>query len=415
MTKRPREGVKQRPREATKRRSDEATTHVDSFDCFAIVAPGLETLALAEALRLGLPATIAAEGGGLEWRGDLRTVLLANVGLRIVSRVLVRVASFEARSFVELERQARRIPWARMVRPDGAARFRVTCRKSRLYHSDAVAQRLGDALVRALPGARVERARGESADEDSGGTGDEAQLFVVRLFHDRCTVSADTSGELLHRRGWRQATARAPLRETMAAALLAASGWDGSAPLVDPMCGSGTIVIEGALMARGVPPGAKRQFAVERWPGVPPTLGAWVRSELAGRGAVAACPVISGSDRDEGAIRAAASNAERAGVREDLTLAVHTVSALEIPPGVRGWVVTNPPYGVRVGEADRVRNLWARLGQVLRERAPGWQVALLSPDAALERQLDIPLREVARTSNGGIPVRLVVGQVPPGD
>ena len=386
------------------------TTHVDSFDCFAIVTPGLETLALAEALRLGLPATIAAEGGGLEWRGDLRTVLLANVGLRIASRVLVRVASFEARSFVELEKQARRIPWARMVRPGGAARFRVTCRKSRLYHSDAVAQRLGDALVRALPGARVERARGESTDDE--GAEDEAQLFVVRLFHDRCTVSADTSGELLHRRGWRQATARAPLRETMAAALLAASGWDGSGPLVDPMCGSGTIVIEGALMARGVPPGAKRHFSVERWPGVPPTLGAWVRNELAGRGAVAALPVIVGSDRDEGAIRAAESNAERAGVREDLTLAVHTVSALEFPDGPRGWVVTNPPYGVRVGEADRVRNLWARLGQVLRERAAGWQVALLSPDAALERQLGIPLREVARTSNGGIPVRLVVGQVP---
>ena len=386
------------------------TTHVDSFDCFAIVTPGLETLALAEALRLGLPATIAAEGGGLEWRGDLRTVLLANVGLRIASRVLVRVASFEARSFVELEKQARRIPWARMVRPGGAARFRVTCRKSRLYHSDAVAQRLGDALVRALPGARVERARGESTDDE--GAEDEAQLFVVRLFHDRCTVSADTSGELLHRRGWRQATARAPLRETMAAALLAASGWDGSGPLVDPMCGSGTIVIEGALMARGVPPGAKRHFSVERWPGVPPTLGAWVRNELAGRGAVAALPVIVGSDRDEGAIRAAESNAERAGVRDDLTLAVHTVSALEFPDGARGWVVTNPPYGVRVGEADRVRNLWARLGQVLRERAAGWQLTLLSPDAALDRQLGIPLREVARTSNGGIPVRLVVGQVP---
>jgi putative N6-adenine-specific DNA methylase len=378
------------------------------------VAPGLETLALAEALRLGLPATIAAEGGGLEWRGDLRTVLLANVGLRIASRVLVRVASFEARTFLELERQARRIPWERMVRPDGAARFRVTCRKSRLYHSDAVAQRLGDALVRALPGAQVERARGEGAEDDSASTGDDAQLFVVRLFHDRCTVSADTSGELLHRRGWRQATARAPLRETMAAALLAASGWDGSAPLVDPMCGSGTIVIEGALVARGVPPGAKRRFAVERWPGVPPTVGAWVRNELAGRGAVATLPMIVGSDRDEGAIRAAASNAERAGVRDDLTLAVHTISALEIPAGDRGWVVTNPPYGVRVGEADRVRNLWARLGQVLRERAAGWQVALLSPDAALERQLGIPLREVARTSNGGIPVRLVVGDVPDG-
>jgi putative N6-adenine-specific DNA methylase len=386
------------------------TTHADSFDCFEVVAPGLETLALDEALRLGLPATIAPDGGGLEWRGDLRSVLMANVGLRIASRVLVRVASFEARSFVELERHARRIPWARMVSASGAVKFRVTCRKSRLYHSDAVAQRLGDAVLRAIPGARVERARGPNADDDSAIDGD-AQLFVVRMFHDRCTVSADASGELLHRRGWRQATAKAPLRETMAAALLAASGWDGSAPLVDPMCGSGTIVIEGALMARGIPPGARRRFAVERWPGVPPTLGAWVRNELAGRGAVEELPVIAGSDRDEGAIRATASNAERAGVSDDLTLAVQTLSAAAFPEAERGWVVTNPPYGVRVGETDRVRNLWARLGQLLRERADGWRVALLSPDAALERQLGIPLREVARTSNGGIPVRLVVGEV----
>lgn len=388
------------------------TQHSDAFDCFAVVAPGLEALALAEAQALGLPAAVEEGGGGLAWRGDLRSILMANVGLRIASRVLVRVAGFEARTFIELEKQARRIPWQRMVAPGAAARFRVTCRKSRLYHSDAVAQRLGDALRRAVPGATIVRTKG--ADEDSA-PDDEAQLFVVRLLHDRCTVSADTSGALLYRRGWRQATAKAPLRETLAAALLAASGWDGSAPLVDPLCGSGTIVIEGALMARGTPAGARRRFAVERWPGVPATLGAWVRNELAGRGAVAQLPLIIGSDRDEGAIVAARSNAERAGVQEDLELAVRALSAAEFPDSERGWVVSNPPYGVRVGEQDRVRNLWARLGQVLRERAPGWRVALLSPEPALERQLGIPLRVVAQTTNGGIPIRLMAGDVVGGD
>ena len=252
--------------------------------------------------------------------------------------------------------------------------------------------------------------KAKGADDDAA-PDDDAQLFVVRLLHDRCTVSADTSGALLHRRGWRQATAKAPMRETLAAALLAASGWDGSGPLVDPLCGSGTIVIEGALMARGIAPGAKRRFAVERWPGVPPTLGAWVRSELAGRGAVATLPHSIGTDRDEGAIRAAEDNAERAGIRRISTLAVSALSAVEFPPAERGWVVTNPPYGVRVGEVDRVRNLWARLGQVLRERAPGWRVTLLSPDAALERQLGIRVRMVAQTTNGGIPVRVVTGEI----
>jgi putative N6-adenine-specific DNA methylase len=376
------------------------------LECFGIVAPGLEAFALEEARALGLPASLADGGGGIEWRGDLRSVLLANAALRVASRVVVRLASFEARSFAELERHARQIPWSRVVAPGAAVRFRVTCKKSRLYHSDAVAQRLADAVTRAMPGVRVE---GSGPEDDAAD--DEAQLFVVRVLRDRCTVSADTSGVLLHRRGYRQAIAKAPLRETIAAALIAASGWDAESPLVDPFCGSGTIPIEAALMARRMAPGATRTFAAERWPGVSRTLGARVRAELAERSASRAPGTIAGFDRDAGAITGAVANAERAGVSADLTLAVSSLSAAEFPAASKGWVVTNPPYGVRVGDADRVRDLWAQLGHVLRERARGWRVALLSPDPVLERQLRIPLRVAAATSNGGIPVRIMVGEV----
>jgi len=394
--------------------------------CFAAVAPGLEALALAEARALGLPAV--EEEGGFGWTGDLRSVLTANVGLRIASRVLVRLDSFEAVSFADLERRARRVAWGTVVRAGDAARFRVTCKKSRLYHSDAVAQRLADALTRTVPGARVVVGDGSSlrrsappvgvpdaqhvGDEET--SGDEATLFVVRFFRDRCTISVDTSGALLHRRGYRMATAKAPLRETLAAALLAASGWDRVAPLVDPLCGSGTIAIEGALMARGSAPGAHRTFAVERWPGVPKSLGLEVRAELAAVRSDRALGVILGSDRDAGAIEAARGNAGRAGVADDVAFAVHAVSGAPMPAHERGWIVTNPPYGVRVGESGRVRDLWAQLGKVLRARAPGWEVALLSPDHALERALGFPLRMAARTTNGGIPVRIMVGQVPTG-
>jgi putative N6-adenine-specific DNA methylase len=141
-------------------------------------------------------------------------------------------------------------------------------------------------------------------------------------------------------------------------------------------------------------------------------IGAAVRSELASRALEAAPGPIIGSDRDAGAIEAAKANAERAGASNDVELAVHSISAIRVPPGHPGWIVTNPPYGVRVGESDRVRDLWAQLGTVLRERAPGWRVALLSPDATLERQLRLPLHPIAQTSNGGIPVRLMVGEVP---
>jgi putative N6-adenine-specific DNA methylase len=350
------------------------------------------------------------EEGGFGWTGDLRSVIAANVGLRIASRVLVRLDSFEAVSFADLERRARRVAWGTVVGAGDAARFRVTCKKSRLYHSDAVAQRLADALVRTVPGVRIVEHVG---DEESGG--DEATtLFIVRFFRDRCLISVDTSGALLHRRGYRLATAKAPLRETLAAALLAASGWDGVAPLVDPLCGSGTIAIEGAWMVRGIAPGANRTFAVERWPGVRKELGREVRAELAAAARPSAGGAILGSDRDAGAIEAAHGNAARAGVTNDVAFAVHALSAAPIPVHERGWIVTNPPYGVRVGESGRVRDLWAQLGKVLRARAPGWEVALLSPDQALERQLGFPLRMVARTTNGGIPVRIVVGRVPTG-
>jgi putative N6-adenine-specific DNA methylase len=379
------------------------------LDCFAIVAPGLEPLALAEARALGLPAELEAGGGGIAWRGDLRSVLLANAGLRIASRVVVRLARFEARSFAELERHARQVPWASVVSPRGAVRFRVTCKKSKLYHSDAVAQRLADAVIRALPGVRAEGSSAGADEEDA--VDDDAQLFVVRLLRDQCTVSADSSGALLHRRGYRQATAKAPLRETIAAALISASGWDGSAPLVDPLCGSGTIPIEAALAAQGLPPGGARTFAAERWPGVSRALGERVRAELSKRFSGGASPAITGSDRDAGAIAAAVANAERAGVSSHVSFAVRSLSAAEFASGGRGWVVTNPPYGVRVGDAGRVRDLWAQLGHVLRARARGWRVALLSPDPALERQLGLSMRVVAQTSNGGIPVRLLVGDV----
>ena len=383
-------------------------TSTSALDWFAIVAPGLEPFALAEAQALGLGARL--EAGGVAWTGDARSGLLANAALRIASRVVVRLASFEARSFAELERHARRIAWGNVLRPGDAVRFRVTCKKSKLYHSDAVAQRLADAVMRVVPGVRAE---GGSVSEDEIEE-DEADvgLIVVRLMRDECTVSADSSGALLHRRGYRLATAKAPLRETIAAGLLAASGWDGTSPLVDPLCGSGTIPIEAALLARRIVPGAHRRFAMERWPTVPSLLGDQVRAELGERATDRAAVTIVGSDRDAGGIAAATSNAERAHVSGDVALAVRPLSAAQFPGGLRGWVVTNPPYGVRVGDAERVRDLWAQLGNVLRDLAPGWRIALLSPDAALERQLRIPLRAAASLSNGGIPVRIMLGEVP---
>lgn len=367
--------------------------------CFAVAAPGLEPLVDEELRALASlhPLDVdEPEPGGVGFRTDRRGLYAANLHLRLASRVLVRIGAFHASAFHELERHAGRLPWDAFVAPGRGVEFRVTSRKSKLYHQDAVAERLMRAVV------------GRVLGSPAGGA--PPQEFVVRLFHDECTVSADASGELLHRRGYRLAAAKAPLRETLAAAMLAAARWDGTAPLLDPMCGSGTIPIEAAQLARRIPPGLGRRFAFEQWPGFDADAWEAVRAAARERMLPRSPAPIQGSDRDAGAVAAATANAERAGVAADIQWRRAAISAIEPPPGP-GWIVTNPPYGVRVGERQRLRDLYAQLGNVLRRRCPGWQVALLSTHAELEWQTGLALTPAFGTENGGIRVRLMWGVV----
>jgi putative N6-adenine-specific DNA methylase len=318
----------------------------------------------------------------------------ANLWLRTASRVLVRVAEFPATAFFELEKRARHVPWGDFLARDTRPTFRVTTHKSRLYHSDAVAERLLSAAMRTH-----KKAPGDDAPE---------QLFVVRVEHDVVSVSADSSGELLHVRGYRQAVAKAPLRETLAAALLLAADWRGDTPLVDPFCGSGTIPIEGALLARRLAPGLQRDFAFTRWPSFDATQWESIRAE-ARSGSLAAPPAaISGADRDAGAVAAARANAERAGVA--VAVDVGAISAAAAP-SASGLVATNPPYGVRVGDPKTLRNLYARFGDVLRQRFPGWRVAMYASDLRLARQTGLIFRELFRTTNGGLKVTALAADV----
>jgi putative N6-adenine-specific DNA methylase len=375
---------------------------------FAVSAPGLEPLLLAELTRLGV-ADAVAETGGVAFAASPRSLATVLMGSRVASRVIVRVASFRTTAFAHLYKQAAAVPWAQWIAPKRRIRLRVTCKKSRLYHSDAVAERVGQAVMASVRGVTVVEGAG---DDDAA---DDAQLIVVRVAQDVCTISVDAAGEALHRRGWRQAVAKAPLRETLAAAMLAGAGWDGRSALVDPLCGSGTLIIEGALLARRMQPGRARRFAAEQWPGSDAALWRAVRADAASRELPAADIALIGTDRDSGAIEAARANAERAGVAADTEFFAHALSDAEAPEGV-GLLVANPPYGIRIGEEAAVRDLYARFGQVARARFGGWRVAFLSADRtpghALERQLRLPLTPVWRTSNGGIPVRLLVGTVP---
>ena len=372
---------------------------IEPLNCFAIAAPGLEPIVARELKALGEQPRI--DDGGVSWDGDARSMMRANLWLRSASRVLVRVATFKATAFFELEKRAKKIPWEQFVAPGCVAEFRVTARKSKLYHSDAIAERLMTA-VSSRSRALLDKSR-VAPTRHAQVVSRQPQLFVVRVFRDEFVVSADSSGELLHMRGYRQAIGKAPLRETLAAALLLASEWSGGAPLLDPFCGSGTIPIEGALIARRIAPGHRRGFAFMDWPLNDASVWRKLLAD-ATAGVLASSPVpIHGSDRDAGAVTSSRANAERAGVAADIEFDTRAVSAMA-PRTAVGLVATNPPYGVRVGERSTVRDLYARFGQVLRERCADWRVGLYSADPRLTTQIGLDFHELFRTTNGGIKV-----------
>jgi putative N6-adenine-specific DNA methylase len=378
-------------------------------DYLAVVAPGLAATCARECAALGLDV-VAHDDAGVAFRGDAAAMRRANLWLRTASRVTRRLGAFEARGFAELERRAARLPWADVLVPGMTVALRVSSRKSKLYHTGAIAERLHGVLADAI-GARP--ADAPPADDDVGAEAPSAvgALVIVRVHRDAFTVSADTSGPLLHRRGYRLATAKAPMRETLAAALLLAAGYDGTGPLVDPMAGSGTIGIEGAMLARGIAPGIARSFAFERWPDH--DAAAWDAERAGARAAArdrAPNPIVA-NDRDPGAVAAITANAERAGVRADLDVRQGPASAVALPQGT-GWIVTNPPYGRRITGGADVRDLYASLGRSWRAQAPGWTAAVVCAEPSVPQQLGLSLDPAVQTRNGGLPVAFAIGRIP---
>lgn len=378
-------------------------------EAFAITAPGLAPLCAAELTALGLVPT-AIDDAGVAFAADAAGLARANLWLATASRVVLRLATFEARGFPELERHARRVPWGAVVATGRAVRLRVTARKSRLYHTGAIAERLWGVLT-SLGAVPAHETAADDEDDAEHVTTDDAQLLVVRVHRDVVTISADTSGDLLHRRGWRQATAKAPMRETLAAALLATGGYDGTAPLVDPLAGSGTIAIEAARRARGLAPGLDRRFAFEQWPGMDPAPLAHLRAAVRTEARPHAPAPIVANDRDPGAIAAIRGNAERAGVLADLDIRQEPASRLAFPRGP-GLVATNPPYGRRITGGDDPRNLAAALGTAWRRAAAGWRVAIVAPTPALARAFALPLAPAVETRNGGLAIAFYTGTIP---
>ncbi|WP_371225532.1 THUMP domain-containing class I SAM-dependent RNA methyltransferase [Roseovarius sp. 2305UL8-3] len=358
------------------------------FEIFLGAPPGLELALKSEAQERGF-AKPKAVPGGVRFRGAWPEVWRANLELRGAGRVLARLGGFQAMHLDQLKQRCMDFSWMDVLRRDVPVRVDVTCKSSRIYHERAAAQRIEDALREVL-GVPI--------------GGEDALRLMVRIEDNQCTFSVDTSGELLHKRGHKEAVGKAPLRETLAALFLRQSGYKGNEPVLDPMCGSGTFVIEAAEIAMGLPPGRSRSFAFEHLAPFDPDAWDQIRSSATTRRSDLQ---FYGSDRDAGAIKAAQANAARAGVGDTCQFNTNPISDLKRPEGPAGLVIVNPPYGDRIGDKRQLFGLYGAMGHVLKERFKGWRVGLITTDAGLAKATGLPFdTPSASVPHGGLKIAL---------
>ena len=353
-------------------------------EIFLVATPGLEAVLQAEAVAHGFAdARIAA--GGVTLEGGWPDVWHANLVLRGATRVLARLGSFMAFHLAQLDKRATKFPWDTVLRKEVPVRITVsTSRKSKIYHAGAATQRIETAL----------KSNGYTIAQDA------PVAIKVRIDDNRVTVSVDTSGESLHKRGSKEAVGKAPMRETLASLFLRASGYTGGEPVLDPMCGSGTFPIEAAEMASGLHPGRDRSFAFEQLKSFDPM---WRR---VGETQVPDMRFY-GSDRDAGAIRMATANAGRAGVADLITFQNLNAADIQRPEGPPGLVICNPPYGGRIGNQKMLYGVYAGLGEALRSRFTGWRVGIVASDAGLAKATGLPFQpKGAPVPHGGLKVWL---------
>lgn len=359
-----------------------------AFEIFLTAPPGLELALKDEAQAAGF-AKPKATPGGVRFRGHWPDVWRANLALRGAGRVLARVARFQAMHLDQLEARSREVGWAGLLRPDVPITVEATTRKSKIYHQGAAAERVARA-IHEVTGAPLE--------------GDDPVRVQLRIEDNQCLLSLDTSGEPLHRRGQKPLVGKAPMRETLAALFLRQCGYTGTEPVLDPMCGSGTFLLEAAEIALGRAPGRDREFAFERFANF--DTSAW-QDLKSGQTDTETTLRFHGSDRDAGAVTGARANADTAGLGDRVTISHHAFSDLQRPDGPPGLVMVNPPYGTRIGERKQLFGLYGALGKTLAERLAGWRVGLVTTDASLANATGLPFTDPGPpVAHGGLRITL---------
>lgn len=325
------------------------------FRCIATAAFGIESVLAYEVKALGFDG-VEVFNGYVEYDADLQGICRSNLWLRTAERVFVKMGSFKAESFEELFQGVKRLPWGEWLSGDSEFPVNGKSVKSKLFSVSDCQAITKKAIVECMKAATGIEWFPEKGPKFP---------ITVALLKDEATLMIDTSGEGLHRRGYRAKGNEAPLKETLASALVQLSRWRPDQALMDPFCGTGTLLIEAAMMARNIAPGLNRKFVSETWPGIPAEL--WKTERKAAYGAIKTDLALNiiGTDKDPQAIRTARNNAEEAGVEDCITFEIRDLSSLSVQQ-TGGVIVTNPPYGERMGEVNEVRELYALLGRKMK-------------------------------------------------
>ncbi len=367
----------------------------------ATTTPGFEKVLAQEIEKLDGVVRTELLKGGVEFTGPLQLVYSSNLKLRTANRILLRIDSFTARSYPELYNKIKRVPWELYLGFAKNFTLHCTSRNSRLHHTENISGSVAESITDNMVKLGVKST-----------FTDESPLKIhIRFADDVCHLSMDSSGDYLYKRGYRESTAHAPLRETTAASLLMLSGWQNIPVILDPMCGSGTFIIEAAQMSRRMAPGlTRRNFSFQFWPSFNDELWKRVLASAKEQVLQKSSKALLANDISPEAIEATKENSARAGVSESIVVSSNNALTIDRPDFETGLLISNLPYGKRVGE-KRDLELLAGLGNHLRSRFSGWRFGFVTSERDFERLSGLEISSVLAFENGGIPVYFFCGKV----
>lgn len=364
---------------------------------FATVSRGLEEVAARELERIGAKE-IRPDFTGVHFKGDKELLYKANLWTRTTFRILMPIAKVKSYSADELYRNVQKLDWSEYLQPDMTLAVTCTGKNKRLNHTHFTALQIKNAITdwQKLRGGKRSSVDTENPDLS----------INAHIDEKHCIISLDSSGSSLHRRGYRPAIGAAPMKETLAAALLDLAEWTPDLPFLDPMCGSGTLPIEATLKALNIAPGLYREFGFQTWLDFDPDLWQKLLQEASDRQNHDLNIPIIGSDRDLDVIRQAFVNAESSGLEDYVKFARQELSTIEAPAD-RGVLICNPPYGVRLGKESELGDLYQLLGDIFKQRFKGWTAYILTGSMKLSKRVGLRTSKRIKLYNGSIPCTLL--------